>query len=112
VAPDQKNEYRDNQEARDWSDQHRAVPFGRRERRWGWRRRARLCWRHRGWKRRWKRRRGRRWGGFLLLEQRAARYQALFDFVSGYLDVEIVGETPHDFVQPVKDRFQRRKLGG
>jgi hypothetical protein len=47
-----------------------------------------------------------------LLEQRATRHQALLDFASGELHVEIVGKGPDDFMQPGEDRLQRGKFGG
>jgi hypothetical protein len=47
-----------------------------------------------------------------LLEQRAARHQPLLTFVSYELYVEIVGESPHDFAQPVIERLQRGEFGG
>jgi hypothetical protein len=45
-----------------------------------------------------------------LLEQRATRHQALLDFVSGELHVEIARKCLDDFVQPKIDRLQRGKL--
>jgi hypothetical protein len=47
-----------------------------------------------------------------LLEQRATVHQPLLAFVSRELYVKIVGVSPDDFVQPVKDRLQRGKLSG
>ena len=47
-----------------------------------------------------------------MLEQRTTRHQSLLDFVSCELYVEIVGESPDDFVQPEIDRPQRGKAGG
>jgi hypothetical protein len=46
-----------------------------------------------------------------LLEQRATCHQALLDFVSGQLYVEIIWESLDDFVQPNKDRPQCGKPG-
>jgi hypothetical protein len=42
-----------------------------------------------------------------LLEQRATRHQALLDFVSRELYVEIARKSLDDFVQPKIDRLQR-----
>jgi hypothetical protein len=47
-----------------------------------------------------------------LPEQGATRHQALPDFVSSELYVEIAGERLDDFVQPEIDRLQGAKLGG
>ena len=47
-----------------------------------------------------------------MLEQRATRHQALLDFGSCELYVEIVGESLNDFIQPEIGRLERRKLGG
>jgi hypothetical protein len=47
-----------------------------------------------------------------LLEQRATRHQALLDFGSCELYVEIGRESLDDFVQPEIDRLQCGKLGG
>jgi hypothetical protein len=47
-----------------------------------------------------------------LLEQRATRHQALLDFVSGELHVEIARESLDDFIQPEIDRLQRSQFGG
>ncbi|MGB7759683.1 MAG: hypothetical protein WBL61_07640 [Bryobacteraceae bacterium] len=47
-----------------------------------------------------------------MLEHRAARHQALLDFVAGELYVEIARESLHDFVEPKIDRLQFGKLGG
>ena len=47
-----------------------------------------------------------------MLEQHATRHQALVDFVSRELYVEIGGERLDDLVQPEIDRLQFGKLGG
>ena len=48
--------------------------------------------------------------GFLLLEQRATRNQALLDFVSSELYIEIAGEGLDQGIQPVIERPQCGKL--
>ena len=47
-----------------------------------------------------------------MLELRATRHQALLDFVSSELYVEIAGEGLDDFVQPEIERLQCAKVGG
>ena len=113
----QKTEYQGNQQTSHRSDRQRPFPIARRARpcrrprgrlrrillgrneRREWHRQRRRCGHHKRFERggrsrrygirerSWQRRRRRR--AFLLLEQRAARDQALLDFIAGELHVEI-----------------------